>query len=434
MIRSPIHLAVVWIAALGFSTPLQAQSIPYQQLMQDVLINADYWRPNPEILSANYAFENIIGVPGNQADVVAAGGAWQNVTTANPPYRALTSSATPAGVASGFGFPVNYADALPVVFSWPVLPSTVQPTDFEFTLNTGAVVTPQVVSINPNLEYNERSTIVTFGEYGNRLTPGTPGAVYVTQVRIVDDGTPLQLVGPGGPTSAVGLSIASGNPYLPNGGPSLVGAKLTEMSTAGEGAPAFFNGQLPNDGVAYYGDDAEYRLRLLTTGGFSPDGVSSLYPNDFEKFFRIRVDDGGNEMWLTQTGVEYTTSVGNIMIHGLADLGLAGATLNDAYVEDHDNQIDIILSGDEAAMRLITDVEIPASGDYFPFYNPGGPGNDPTPGVTYTMPGPYDLEPVIMGIDDPMTVTYVVPEPSSILLMSSALLFLGLRRTRKRVE
>jgi len=179
MIRSPIHLAVVWIAALGFSTPLQAQSIPYQQLMQDVLINADYWRPNPEILSANYAFENIIGVPGNQADVVAAGGAWQNVTTANPPYRALTSSATPAGVASGFGFPVNYADALPVVFSWPVLPSTVQPTDFEFTLNTGAVVTPQVVSINPNLEYNERSTIVTFGEYGNRLTPGTPGAVYV---------------------------------------------------------------------------------------------------------------------------------------------------------------------------------------------------------------------------------------------------------------
>src|SRR5207247_3188568 len=68
---------------------------------------------------------------------------------------------------------------------------------------------------------------------------------------------------------------------------------------------------------------------------------------------------------------------------------------NAAYVEDHDNYIDIILSGDEAAVRQITAVEIPASGGYLPFYNPGGPGNAPTPGVAYTTAGPAHLEPVM---------------------------------------
>ena len=201
------------------------------------------------------------------------------------------------------------------------------------------------------------------------------------------------------------------------------------MSTAGEGAPPVFTGQMPNDGIAYYGDAAEYRLRLLTTGGISPDGVSSVYPDDFENHFRVRVQDGADEIWLTETGQEYPTSVGNIIIHGLADLGATDDPVNDAYVEDHDNQIDIIMSGDEAAMRLITHVEIPATGDYLPFYNPGGPGNTPTVGVTYTMPGPYDLEPVIMALDDPMTVTYIVPEPSITLLFGTALL-LGILNRR----
>lgn len=83
--------------------------------------------------------------------------------------------------------------------------------------------------------------------------------------------------------------------------------------------------------------------------------------------------------------------------------------MNDVYLEDHDNQLDIILSGAREAMRFITHVEIPAGGLCQPFCNPGGPGNDPTLGVTYTRPGPYHLEPVIMALDDPMTLTYGVP-------------------------
>jgi len=392
-----------------------AQTASYQMLMQDVLINADLWGDSPSILSANYAFENIIGVPGNQQDVIAAGGTWETVTSStDPPYRALTSSATPQQVAFGFGYPVSHADAMPVVFSWPVLPSTVQPSDFRITLNTGAVVTPMVVSISPNIEYNERNTVVVFGEFGNRLTPATEGAIYIERTEIVDDGTPLKLVGASGPVSAVGLSRTSGNPWLPGGGPTLVGAKLSHMLTTGEGAPALFGAaQLPNDGLALYGSDAQFRLRVLTTGGFSADGVVSVLPSDFATFFRIRLMDNGMEQWLTQTGTSYATSAGSITVVGLADLGLGTDPYNDGYIEDHDNQIDIILKGDESAMRLITDVEIPAAGGYSPFYNPGGPGNNPTPGVAYTQPGPYDLQPVIIAIDDPLTVTYIIPEPAT---------------------
>ena len=48
-----------------------------------------------------------------------------------------------------------------------------------------------------------------------------------------------------------------------------------------------------------------------------------------------------------------------------------GVVYDDCYVEDVDNQIDIILQGDDAAARSITHVEVPSSGDYLPLYNPG---------------------------------------------------------------
>ncbi len=422
------------LIALPIGARAQSGSEPsasYKILMQDILINADLWTHVPEILSAGYGFEGIIGVPGNKEDVIAAGSAWLDLPGYdNPPLRAQTASPTASQVETTYGFPVDYADAIPVVFSWPVLPSTVSPEAFRIVLNTGETVTPLVASISPNLEYNERNTIVIFGEFGNRLSPGTEGAIYPVRVEIVETSTPMQLVGPEGPVSAVGLSKESSNPYLPNGGPTLVGAKLSVMSTRGEGAPAIFSSALPNDGIALYGNDAQYRLRILTTGGFSPNGVSSVLPTDFETYFRLQlvdVDAYGQDVviWLTQIGVPYETSRGTITILGLADLGPLMGSYDLTYQEDHDNQIDIILKGDEAAMRLITYVEIPANGEYSPFYNPGGPGTDPTPGVTYTQPGPYTLQPVMMAIDDPFTVTYMIPEPSVGILGALALMVLG---------
>jgi hypothetical protein len=130
-------------------------------------------------------------------------------------------------------------------------------------------------------------------------------------------------------------------------------------------------------------------------------------PTDFGNYFRLQVTDtAGQVHWITQTGVPLVLSQGSINVVGLADLAPAGTAINDAYVSDRDNQIDICLSGDLAAMRLITGLDIPASGNYKRFYNPGGPGNNPTAGVTYTQPGAPQFVPVIQALDSPMTVSY----------------------------
>jgi hypothetical protein len=158
--------------------------------------------------------------------------------------------------------------------------------------------------------------------------------------------------------------------------------------------------------VTLYGDDAQYRLRVFTSGGMTPDGVRGLFPTDYENYFRVRaVDKAGNEVVLTEVGTEYEVDGGTARVVGLADLGLKADQYTDCYVDDRDNYIDIVLAGDESAMRAITQVEIPSTDGYLPLYNPGGPGNDPTPGVRYAAGSPPITQNVLMALDDPMTVT-----------------------------
>jgi hypothetical protein len=422
-----LHRVVLRLNPPGSKSPHPTgQSNPlYRLLKQDVLVNADYYSETPSIIGASLGFTNILGVPGlgaastyGQALARRAGGSWEALSSSSAStasLRAYTSDAAPSGIATNYGYPVKYTDGFPIEFSWPVLPSSVAGEDFRVVLNTGQVVTPLAASITPNFEYNERSTVVILGYFGNRIAPGQPGAIYPVKLEVAQSRSPLKLVGPGGVVvSAAGLTYGDGSTpmtaYDPGEGPKLVAAKLSVMSTAGESAPEAFSGSLPNDGVSLYGSSAQYRLRVFTSGGFSPDGVRSVYPTDFSRFFRIEtVDADGQVRWLTQTGVPYQLPSGTITVIGLADLGPAQSSYDDSYVEDHDNQIDIVLSGDEAAVATIKAVQIPASGSYSPFYNPGGPGNDPTPGVTYTQPGPSQTEPVIDALADPMTVTYVAP-------------------------
>lgn len=403
-------LMVCLLLVLG-SGLARAQSITYRQIAQDTIINADVWSNEPEILSAGYGFDGIIGVDGGEADVRAAGGTWNTVNCADgsePPRSAYTSSSTTQNVNAAFDAGASHADGLPVVFSYPILPSTLNHTDFLVTLNTGEVVVPDAASIFPNFEYNERHVAVIFADFGNRGLPGEDGARYPVRVEVVDDGTPLLLLGRDGLVSAVGLYKASSStPYQPDAGPYLVGAKLNWLSADGEGGPRFLSGTLPNDGRALYGDAAQYRLRVFTSGGFSPDGVQGVHPDEFARFFRLHAQGAdGETVLISEPNVDYAAAGGTIRVLGLADLGTKQDAYDGCYVEDHDNYIDIILSGDEAAARSITAVEIPASGAYAPFYNPGGPGNNPTPNVRYTTAGPADLEPVIMALDDPMTVSY----------------------------
>ncbi len=406
-----------------------AQNVVQKKLHDDAIVNADLWSDRPEILGAGLGFTGINGVPGLTLDDLEtsqrlarlAGGAWNTVECAageEPTLGNYTATVTPDAVASIWGTPTYYADGYPIEFSWPVLPSTVDPTDFELTLNTGEKVMPEVASIYPNWELNERSTVVIFGHFGNRLPPDSPGLIWPVSIEVVEDDTPLQLLGSDGPVSAVGLTKQSPPPssytdpeIAPEnrGGPTLVAAKLSRMSTEGEGwpdGPKPLTGTSPNDGVALYGDDAQYRLRVFTSGGMTPDGVRGLFPTDYENYFRVRaVDKAGNEVVLTEVGTEYEVDGGTARVVGLADLGLKADQYTDCYIDDRDNYIDIVLAGDESAMRAITQVEIPSTDGYLPLYNPGGPGNDPTPGVRYAAGSPPITQDVLMALDDPMTVT-----------------------------
>ncbi|EWY37595.1 hypothetical protein N825_17390 [Skermanella stibiiresistens SB22] len=398
------------------------QSPAYVELRRDVVINADLWSATAKILSADFGFEGIIGIPGltTAADLNRAIAAGAGVNgdlaklTPTPPLRNLTSAVPVAGlVAGGYGTPVVQADALPVVFSWPLLPSTVSPTDIAIRLNTGQVVTPLAAALNPNYDLNERNVIVVFGQFGNRLTPGTPGAIYPVSVEIVADATPLKVIGPNGPQSAVGLTARSGNPYV--AGPAMIGARLTRFSSVGDFAPASLAGDTRNDGASLYPGQATYRLRLLTSGGFSPDGVSNMLPTEFSRYFRLEATNAdGKTVTVDRDGVSYDLGpgIGSLKVLGLAELGAAAngttSVYGPYYREDHDNYIDIILSGDEAAIRRLATVALPtaAVAGYSDIHTPGGPGTTPTPGTIYTKPSLPQTIAIDVRLDDQATVSH----------------------------
>ena len=407
---------VLIVLAIGVMNSLNMQD----QLFDGALKEADYWSDEPVILSAGMGFEGIIGWPQvNEETVREAEGSWYgSVMCTNgedPPAGAYTSTVSTAGIELFYKGTAEDDDGLPIVFSWPVATETVDQTDFQFTLNTGEIVFPNSAGMLPNWELNERNTVVVFGDFGNRGLSSEEGAIFPVRLDIVEDETPLLLIGPNGQEfNAVGLSWETDtSPY--DSGPKLVGAKINYVGNEalGEGGLGFGtrSGVLPNDELSLY-DEGDFRIRVLTTGGFSPDGITGLTPTMFEDFFRIHAKGSNGELVLLEkVGQEYLVAGGTLRIVGLSDLGQKenpdeGIFYDDCYAEDRDNYIDIILVGDETAARNITHVEIPSlEGGYNAFYNPGGPGPEPFEGVRYTAPGPADLEPVINALDNPMRVS-----------------------------
>ena len=404
------------------------QGSSYDQLHRNIVIRADIYggaNSTPRILAAGLGFEGITGIPGllseNQIGLAETAGAGvvQELLGLDPaaPLRNITSGVSPAGVQiAGFSNSTatqTFMDAMPIEFSHPLLPSTVLPENFRIHLNTGEVVTPLYVAQNPNLDFNERQTVVAFGYFANRLPTGDPNAVHPVRFEVVNgSGTPVQLITPKGLVDGTGLSQTSNNPYDPFNGPTLVGAKLSRLSLAGDyPAPAFPN-SVANHGVEYYGtSDKLYRLRLFTSGGFSPDGVSGFLPQEFARFFQLTAQGpAGEAITIGQAGSSVKVKGGSLKVKGIADLGNGlSADPDYTYSEDHDNQFDIIIKASSPkAIRALESVVLPDPrlGTHSPIYNPGGPGTAPLPTYHYTQPSPGQTLAVEFALKDPATVSW----------------------------
>jgi len=403
------------------------QGSAYDQLHRNIVIRADIYggiNSKPRILAASSGFRGIIGIPGLLGpDGItlaseAGAGIVAELVNLNPaaPLRNITSAGAVTGVQAG-GFSNSAAtetfmDAMPIEFSHPVLPSTVLPQNFRIHLNTGEVITPLYVAQNPNNDLNERQTVVAYGYFGNRLPSSDPDSVYPVLFEVVDSDTPLQLITPKGLENGSGLSQSSSNPYDPYNGPTLVGAKLSRLSLAGDyPSPAFAN-SVGNHGVEYYGPGSKlYRLRLFTSAGFSPDGVSGFNPDEFSRFFQLTAQGRkGKSITISEANQTIKVKGGNLKVKGIADLGTGlNADPSYAYQEDHDNQFDIIIKASNiAAIRALQAVILPdpRNGTHSPIYNPGGPGTAPLPEYNYTQPSGGQTLAIERALQDPATVSY----------------------------
>ena len=139
--------------------------------------------------------------------------------------------------------------------------------------------------------------------------------------------------------------------------------------------------------MSLYGRQAKFRLRMYTSGGMTPDGVTPLLPTEYDQYFRVdAVTSSGKTVQLTRSGKTYYIDGQPLRVVGLANLGRKQASYDDCYTEVRNNYIDIVLDGSEAAARRITTVEIPSTGRYKPLYNPGGPATTPRPASTTARP------------------------------------------------
>lgn len=446
--RPLVYTAVTALAGIGLALPLLASAQgpgPVNRAQhRDILIASDMWATTPRIMGVSLNFTDIIGVPGldvsnkNQtlaearAAVLSAGGAWNDDVTCSAaadwstkPWAYTTAVGTTQYTqAWGAAFNAVNWDVVQVQFSWPPRPSTLQGTDFQVTLNDGTTVVPDNATVGPNFEYNEGTTVVMNGPtLGNRLPKSDPGARYPVAVKVLADATPLQLVGPKGRlVSAVGLAGTNDRtPYDDQPadpakwtGPRMIAAKITRMSTAGEGGPALLaSGKLPNDGVAIFGSaKARYRVRIATLGGaFSPDGLRAMYPNEYRSFFQLVArTKAGRLIPIIRSNHRYLVDDEPITVVGIAERTVKArpGQWNQCLQDDSENQTDIILTGSEAGMRKLVAVRVPAQGNgYKPLYNDGGPGSTPTLGTRYTAPSPRQTMRLINGLDNPLQTTFI---------------------------
>lgn len=389
----------------------------YSLYNSDIIVNSNLYSDKPEILSAGGFSFLQSGLILNKENVRQIEGNWNdNYNTLEVPLRAITTSGDPRGYYSTVFPTLGYKfDNIPICFSFPILPSSVDISQFYLTLNNGMVTKPIVFTFSPNTKLNEKQCIVIGGYFNNKITTG-PNAVYPVSLEIVEgsNGKRMMAVGPNGLYDMTGKNISCSNPYSQS--LEIASVILTKynlpdiynyLGDIGCGINAIEDSNSP---LSLYSNDAEYRFRIFTKGGYSPNGISSMLPDKYENYFYLQhIDPLTNEITnLKKSNFKYFFSCGYVEVIGLADLGMAQSNYDDTYIEDHDNQIDIVVKGSEDVIKNIKKLIIPSTGDnYTKFYNPGGPGPTPFPNIVYSLGSEYQVIKIINNLDNPNSVSWI---------------------------
>lgn len=396
----------------------------YSQYNSDIIVNSNLYSDEPAILSAGGFSFLQAGMILNKKNIIDTEGNWNELLNPDTdPLRAITTSGDPRGYYSTV-FPTTGIkfDNIPICFSFPILPSSVDSTQFLFKLNNGVYTKPLTFTFSPNTKFNEKQCIVVCGYFNNKITSG-PNAVYPVSLEIVEgsNGKRMMAIGPNGLYDMTNKTVNCSNPYIDP--LEIASVVLTKYNL-----PGIYNylGDIgcginqieeKNSPIELYGNDAEYRVRIFTKGGYSPNGITSMFPDSYEKYFYLQYKNPiTNEITdLKKSNYKYffNNYNGNGELHyveiiGLADLGMKQPKYNQTYMEDHDNQIDIVLKGDICVIKNIVSLVIPSDGtEYTKFYNPGGPGPTPLENISYTLPSEYQTVNIINNLENPNTVSWI---------------------------
>ena len=398
---------------------------PANAIMNDILVNAEIWSNQIEIISMDVGFADSIGNPfvntpngltkeklRYYSGLVGAPFTDHICMLSDSNNSSTTTNSSKEKIRSGIvsnlvvtsvtgQADIFYGDAMPVVFSHPILFSTVIRDAFEITLNTGEKVVPSAVMVVPNWDYNERNVVVMIHDgLSNRKTWDEEGAIYPVSIEIVAD---VMFVDEFGDLiNGRGLQGAAKYSYLERG-PEIIKAKIynaTEIFFNNDAATAdaldLLKSENPfgianNDLLDLY-PNAQFGITVLSNWGMTKDGLTGFKPNDYNRLFQIKVElNNGETIVLAQSGIEYDVDGYTIEVIGLAELGVLQDSYDECYSEDRDNFYIIALNGDIEAMGKIKSVILPASGTnpetgegYYSVYSPGGPGLYPNSTLTYS--------------------------------------------------
>lgn len=400
-------------------------------LMDDVaIIAADLWADEPKILSALPGFDGIIGLDGGTEAALAGGATFvtdeQREELCGPGFEGPASSAVPFAVGNTYTCenPIDAMDGFPICFSWPVLPSSINNTYLLYKRSDGEQFNPNCISNTPNFQYNERHCVVIFDYFLNRKLPDEEGYLYMSEIEIVG---PLMLVGPDGPVSMEGTTFTNPrNQSAYDSGPVFVGARLVPLHDDGEGLPASFvttystETNIPNSGSVIYESEGLpmnqlYRLRTYYSGGMTPDGLTGLSPDMFDRYFALDFSTG-QTLATSKMGMMIDGTNTTVSVLGLADTGIyleEGYT--PCYLDDRDNYIDIIMhvDGDPTVLET-TLTSFTAFSQQPGLYNPGGPGPFPFEGVRYVAPAPQQTFPIDVDLNRAREVTYCIHQDGTV--------------------